>query len=46
MEWLKRSAESGFFDDPNHRDQGRRDADLVSLRSYPEFPKLIGDKPR
>ena len=41
LDWLKRAAGSGFFDDPKHRDQARQDRDLASLRDRPEYRNLL-----
>ncbi len=41
LEWLERTAESGFLEDPDHRDQARRDPDLGPLRDTSEFRKLL-----
>lgn len=43
LTWLKRAADTRFFDDPTHRDQARRDPDLASLRETSEFRKLVPD---
>ncbi len=41
LEWLKRAAATGFFDDPKTRDVAANDADLAPLRDRPDFRKLL-----